>query len=595
MKENIRRFLICFSALLLFSLSGAAAYADGGYFAIPAEEYSMMTEEGRYPTEVTFADTVFTNHPHAPTASVLQQLNGAAAEEHTFTIKAGDRVDFTLEGDSHEPRNPFDSLISWKIQDSSDMYGYEFIGVHVKGDGLYLIRKKTDAYRLQVSGFGFDTDLSDLSAHAVMTMEYDAHKLLNEDEIPAGSDYEYWPSAYIDSYFEEGLTFEDTFTVQAEGNVTIAPFENYTALYYLEDAAQYIEGMDTTDSVGFQFIFDDSSAWNVTIGGSEVSMDMVSYAEYVAYGVQPYELTVGDVMYYKTLSIVLVGSDLVEREKTVVDYWNEQHPEEIEEPQEPEKEETVPEEPEEEIKEPEEEIKEPEPEEPEKPEPPRKNVRPIVTRKLGALPALAGLTILTAAIAAGMSMAASSASAAVTKEDDDDEEGKEDSGPSITLNEGEKVPEIFAGSESYMTMPVTLETDVEGLWIWNVLVLSDDRQKETMPKIMAEITGDDKTARIAIKAENTGYDYGAVVRIIARSAEQDVSAQKAFNISVLTPGLSVKETDGKVKVTFRTESEIPGTADSQELKENEYKVSELEDGAKQYSYKEHTAVLRQEA
>ena len=112
-KIQIRTFLAALTGICALSVATVKTCADG----LPVEtdlgdEYDMM-QNGTWPTEVTFADTVFTNEWFAVSTSVLKQLNGQPTEDHTFTLKAGDRVDFALKGSNYPAKDYYDSIIQW--------------------------------------------------------------------------------------------------------------------------------------------------------------------------------------------------------------------------------------------------------------------------------------------------------------------------------------------------------------------------------------------------------------------------------------------------------------------------------------------------
>ncbi len=545
------------SAFLLVPVSVLAGGAGPDWTM--AEEYYLM-EKGQWPKEVTFSDTVFTRAVHTPTYSVLKSLNGTETDGHTFTIKAGDRVNFSLKGSPYSPVNTQnESLTIW---DSPRFY-YRFPGVMT--DGLYITRRNAESYAMEITDFGFDTDLSDLSAHVVLKISLDAKQIWQDAEIPprlASEEY----AAFLEEY-KDYSQFKDKVEITAEGNAHISPVNRTSPSVYLADPGDIVL-TGKSDSVGFQFILEDDTSWTVTLNGTPCAPEQISFDYSIVW--EDYEsndvlnqLQLSETMYYKTLSIVLVDSDLVDRNSTVVDqYLNEQ--------------------------------KEPKNTPSPRPENSRsENIRPLITRRAEAIPALAGLTVLSVASAAALSFAASSgASAARRKEEEQDKKQDE---ASVIVNENEDLPSLLAGSDVMLSVPAVLETEHEGPWTWNALVITDQKQKETLPGISAVITGSGTSASLAVRAADTGFDYGAVIRVTADFADPKIHAEKIINVNILAPGLKITHSESGTLVTFRTKGSIPGSAEETSLRPDEYKTEILPDGRILYRYQEYTAEAEEDA
>ncbi|MCR4951309.1 MAG: hypothetical protein K6A40_08310, partial [Solobacterium sp.] len=318
MKHILKRTALCLtaSAFLLWPVSVLAG--AGGTDVKMADEYGMI-QEGKWPKEVTFSDTAFTNQVHTSTASVLSELNDVQTKEHTFTVKAGDRVNFDLKGSHYGPVIPEnESLVFWALKNS----GYRCAAVRIPNDGLYLIRKGLDSYDMKVTDFGFDTDLSDLSAHVSITMNMDAEKVMSEAEIPAVPGESF--SHDFPDLFTKDRKFKDSVLITAEGNAHVSPVNKEDTTVYLTD--RYDMTLKESDSMGFQFILDEGAKWSFSLNGTSFTPELVSYDYNIVWENYPSaagetQVYNADALVYRTLSIVLVDSDLKERESTVVDKW----------------------------------------------------------------------------------------------------------------------------------------------------------------------------------------------------------------------------------------------------------------------------------
>lgn len=282
-----------------------------------APEYNMM-QQGTFPTEVTFSDTSFNCSGHAVTESIITEINGEPNDEHEFTIKANDRIDFVLEGSYLYPIKPeYETLIHW-----SPAQSWAFLpAIHANGDGVYLLCRNPESYRMEVTDFGFDTDLSDLKTHFVMTINMDAYKLFEEDSIPDAKD-PVWSQKISDMYPDES-EFTDKLSIRAEGDATISPFTPGSIGDYMDD---YM--LLETDSVGFQFVPDENTEWEFSMNGNVFTPEKVRfrYGSVCIEDPEGYSATEEESpeeICYQTLSIVLVDSDLVERETTVIKEWKE--------------------------------------------------------------------------------------------------------------------------------------------------------------------------------------------------------------------------------------------------------------------------------
>lgn len=306
----IRKLLICL-ALLLFDMTAIAPVSADMPKPGVGLEYGKILE-GEYPTMARFADTGFDCYGHARTDSTLQDIHAEEAGLHSFTVKAGDRADFVLEGSYLSPMSPRDeTLISWSP--AGQLWsGY---ALEVPGDGIYLLERESKAYRMEVTDFGFDTNLSDLDMHVVMTMNMKAHKLWDADQIPAGDD-DLWRTLY-DSYTDD-MEFTDQLSISAEGSAHLAMIElSYVGLYLRDDL------MAKTDSVGFQFILNDDAEWTFALNGKAFEPEHIhfNYKTVTEEDPDPQALADNSCFVYNTMTLVLVDSDLVDRETTDVDEY----------------------------------------------------------------------------------------------------------------------------------------------------------------------------------------------------------------------------------------------------------------------------------
>ena len=325
-KIQIRTFLAALTGICALSVATVKTCADG----LPVEtdlgdEYDMM-QNGTWPTEVTFADTVFTNEWFAVSTSVLKQLNGQPTEDHTFTLKAGDRVDFALKGSIYPAKDYYDSIIQWHGSSQNSVYGMGF-----GSEGVYVFERNKDSYYLEVSDFGFENDLSDLSGHAVMELSFPAVRVMDEDEYLSYDSQQIY-GTFKDAFNQakENRPHADIIQIRAEGDITIEPFTPGRAYNYLGG----IGSMDTTpqesDSVGFCFVFGEETQFEVSLNNG-ISRPVDAHVDY--YSIGQYDLGETswqqtkdqEVITYITPAIVLVGSDLVERSETVVDEWEQKH------------------------------------------------------------------------------------------------------------------------------------------------------------------------------------------------------------------------------------------------------------------------------
>ena len=556
MKQFARMSVTCLLAsLVLFTPVVIFAGGGGGTDVKMADEYYEM-EKGNWPKEVTFSDTAFTNQVHTSTASVLYELNSASTEAHTFTVKAGDRVSFALKGSHYGSINyTSESLVFWTLKNSS----YRCAAVNVAGDGLYLIKKDMNSYDMKVSDFGFDNDLSDLKAHVSISMTFPAVRVMEEKDIPLVPG-EAFAHDFPD-LFKQDLKFRDTVTVTAEGNAHVSPVDRANTTVYLTDT--YDMTLKESDSMGFQFILDENAKWNCSLNGTSFAADRVSYDYSIVWEDYPASLNEtqiynSDTMVYRTLSIVLVDSDLKTREATVVDKWLAEEKEWEENKNQNSN------------------------------QPSGSKTAPLISRKAKAIPALVGLTLISIIAAAALS-AVSSSPASARKEEEKEEKKQEKE--EIILNEQEDIPAILAGSRSVLSVPAVLDSEKEGLWIWSAYVFTDEKQTETLPSVMAAVTGTDKNARLELKAQDTGYDYGAVVRVNTRCPEIDTFVTASVPVKILSPGLHALRNEDGITVTFRTQGEIPGTAEIRTLEAGEYDT----DGRGTYSYQGYAAKEREAA
>lgn len=296
-------------------------------------EYEMM-EQGNWPKEVTFSDTAFTNEEHAVCVSKLGDKSTESSSAHSFTLKAGETIDFELISPAYPARNYYESLISWKDENQSSVYGIGF-----DEEGVYGLVRNKESCHFQVTDFGFENDLSDLSAHAVMTLDIPAYRVMSSDEY-----LNYNPDDLYGAFKEvfnqhKSEKHDDIVHVRAEGDVTISPYYNYRAYNYLGGVGSAYDTPQETDSVGFGFIFELGTLFEVSLNDNP-SRTVEAFPQYYdVWAEEPAEANWEvrqplETLHYNTPSIVLVDSDLVERDINVSDAWEkEQAPENQTEPE----------------------------------------------------------------------------------------------------------------------------------------------------------------------------------------------------------------------------------------------------------------------
>ena len=177
-----------------------------------------------------------------------------------------------------------------------------------------MVRRDSDSCKMEVTYFGFDEDLSDLTCCIVMTMDIPAVRICDESEISSLGDD---PRSYLDDYYSENkneLKFDDIVSVRAEGDAHLTVISDpgmYTGDYMMQE----------TDTVGFQFVFEPDASWSFALNGSPFDMPKVGYMCSGVWEESSDEDYDAEILYYRTMSIILADSDLVERESTVVDEW----------------------------------------------------------------------------------------------------------------------------------------------------------------------------------------------------------------------------------------------------------------------------------
>jgi hypothetical protein len=347
-KTQVRRTLAAIAGACAVFLCTVKISADG----LPVDtdlgdEYEMM-QNGTWPSEVTFADTVFTNEHFAVSSSVLTKLNGQPAEEHSFTVKAGDRVDFTLKGSDYPALNYYESLISWNGAGQFSVYGAGF-----GSEGVYVFDRDRNSYQLEVTDFGFESSLGDLTAHAVMTLDIPAVRVMSEEEY-LGYDGSALYGVFSDAFknAKSSRPHPDTIHVRAEGDAVISPYNGGGAYNYLGGVGDSLSTPSESDSVGFSFIFSEGTQFEIALNDGEYRA-LTAYPRYSALLAQEPEYASWEntkdqeLIRYVTPAIVLIDSDLVERDSTVLDEWNNKNkPEEKEEKAEEQPETAEPEQPE---------------------------------------------------------------------------------------------------------------------------------------------------------------------------------------------------------------------------------------------------------
>ncbi len=560
MKRKLPKLLLCISMLAAVFCVFLPVHAGTDQESAAAAEEYYLIQQGTWPKSVTFSDTVFTGREHAPTASVLESLNGSKTSGHTFTVNAGDRVDFTLVSSPCQAEYQMtETLLGTMLKDSL----FSMPAVYIKGKGIYLVRKEADSYEMQVTDFGFDKDLSDLTAHTVMTIQMPAHLAFTEADME-GANAVNWQAEIYPYYMDQSLQYEDTITVKAEGDVTLAMIQADYMYSYLADSRSTGAQIDS-DSAGFQFVFGDRTDWSLQLNGKDCTLENMRFNYSAICTAVPHNTAIGSfdtesTLLYNTMTIVLVDSDLAEREAAAAG--------------------------------PAETDAAPSPSPTEEPAGKTAGYLPLTRQNFKSIPALAALTLLSVFASAVLSLGASLSRGTSGEEGETEAAEKDD--VSIVINENEDIPDLLAGSDDMLTVPVVLETEKEGPWNWTALVLTDQKQAKTLPEITVKVIGNDRNARLMMKAADAGFDYGAVIRVIASSADSKVRKDQTANIQVLAQGLQAVRTKDSVMVSFREKGTVPGSAKKTELKKTDYQVTVLDNGNRKYTYQKYSAEERQE-
>lgn len=316
MNKTVHKILLCLAAGCLLAMNSMGVMADHSDLTLQtAIEYEKM-QEGVWPTEVTFTDTVFTKEYHAPAASKLTEFNGSA--DSSFELKAGERVSFTMKGSDYRAVSYSDSLISWNKGDSGLINGLGF-----GEEGVYVFHRDKDSYQLTVTGFGFDHDLSGCGGYAVLTIDIPAMKVMEEADYLAGESGNLYTvcNDFFNEHTNDQIT--DMVHVRAEGEITLSPVDAAQYSLIIEDPYSWKMTNGSLDAVAFQFIFSEDTVWQTALNDGEYRTINARPLYYTVWEEDPdpdfYSNNGGqEYLHYSTPAIVMADSDLAEREQTVL-------------------------------------------------------------------------------------------------------------------------------------------------------------------------------------------------------------------------------------------------------------------------------------
>lgn len=549
-----RRTLTAVFFLFLFCICLIPAEAGG--LEVTGPEYSSIYA-GHYPTEVTFTDTL-TSSSDGQCASVMTQLSGpgvSSPDAHVFTAHPGERFSFRLASPANM-RIPFFTTVFGDGQRST--------AVHVKGKGIYEIT--VISQYLEVTGFGFDSDLSDTSADVKLVFSGIGRKI-GDSGIEKAPDDE-----TENRYREDENNKETAITVTASARadlILLHDLSEYTCAH-----AEYEDKLKDplAESTGFNFRLSETS-WTISAAGEpaqNVESDVF----------QRYDSSWGSGLYYHTPAIVLIGSDLYPRDHLPTDDYdytdvmneNEKVQEEnnarldrIVNPSEEKTEKKV---------------------KPEEKSPKRRTAVTLTKGNLirkgpGSILSVLGLAVLAGVTAAGSAAISSAVSGSVSSSAGSDQKEEETAKYAVTINGGSGVPDILAGSGRPVSVPVTLEApdDMPVIWMAAVLPDPDKDLNRRLESLFAECAGGNREARLNILCEPVSKGFHATVRITALSLkDRKPVASELADITVRTEGIHVRRKDGSTIVTLVSEGAVPGSAEVKELSEDEYELSRDENG-----------------
>ncbi len=516
---------------------------------------------GNYPKEVTFTDTM-TSSSDGKCASVMTELSGpgvSSPDAHVFTAHPGERFSFRLASPARL-KTPFFTTMFEE--------GGRMTAVCANGKGVYEIDVMSQY--LEVTDFGFDTDLSDTSANVTLTFNGIGTKI-------ADTGLEKAPDS--DTRNKNKANNEQTvIRVTASSRASLVTL--YDLSEYTCSTCQYEDKTadPLADSTAFDFVLEDT-VWTISVGedAQEVSSAVIQVYKH-------YYDSAG--LYYHTPAIVLIDSDLHPRDSLPTDDFDYTDPMQQNEQQLENNNLRL----ERLTKHQESEAKM----EQQKQKPSVSGSRKtkvtltkgsLVKKGPGNILGVIGVAALAALTAAGSALI-SSASSGVSSMSESSEETK--ASGKLEINNGDSIPAILAGCERPVSVTVTLEGTDETMVTWLATVLPDPDKEinKRLANLIANCAGGNAAARLNILCGPVSEDFHAELRIRAISAkDKTVLAEKLTNVKVRTPGIRTKKDGDQTKVFLVSEGAVPGSAKERELKEDEYEVIRDENGNEVYQPK----------
>ncbi|MDO4193811.1 MAG: hypothetical protein Q4D24_10950 [Erysipelotrichaceae bacterium] len=527
----------------------------GGMEVNGPEYFSILS--GKYPKEVTFTDTM-TSDSNGKCASVMTELSGpgvGSPDDHVFTAHPGERFSFKLAS----PARLTIPFFTTHFEEGGRMKA-----VHADGKGIYELQVISQF--LEVSDFGFDTDLSDTSANVTLTFTGIGTKI-------ADSGLEKKPDdEIINKNVEKNERAVITVTAKARASlIMLNDLSEYTC-----SSCQYEEknADSLADSTAFDFVLEDT-VWTISVGEDTQNVSSAVIQEY-----ENYNGPAG--LYYHTPAVVLVGSDLYPRDSLPTDGFDYTEPMQQNDEQLEKNNSRL------------NRLLNPKNQETEKQKPSSGTGKTKVTLTKGSLVrkgpgnilSIFGIAVLAALTAAGAALISSASSGAASAASSSTKETK--ASGTLTVNDGDSIPAILAGCGRPVSVPVTLEGTDEAMVTWLVTVLPDPDKElnQRLENLMAECAGGNAEARLNILCGPVSEDFHATLCVSALSAkDRTVLATKLSNVKVRIPGIHTKEDNGETKVFLVNEGAVPGSARETELKENEYEVLRDENGKDTYQLK----------
>ena len=550
----IRKRMLFLLFLTMFFTCVIPVYAGG--MEVNGPEYFSIYS-GKYPTEVTFTDTM-TSDSNGKCASVMTELSGpgvGSPDDHLFTAHPGERFSFKLASPA-KLKTPF---FTTHFEEGGRM-----TAVQADGKGIYEI--EVVSQYLEVTDFGFDTNLSDTSANVTLTFTGIGTKV-------ADTGLEKEPD---DETINKNVEKQDRAVIKVTAKaraslVMLNDLSDYTC-----SSCQYeVKTADPlADSTAFDFVLEDT-AWTITVGEDPQNVSSAVIQEY-----ENYNGPAG--LYYHTPAVVLIGSDLYPRDSLPTDGFDYTEPMRLHDEQLENNHKKL------------NRLTNPKKQEQEKQKPVPAGRKTKVTLTNGSLVrkgpgnflSVLGIAVLAALTAAGAALISSAASGTASSAA---ASSKETAGTgTLTINDGDSIPDILAGCGRPVSVPVTLEGTDEAMVTWLVTVLPDPDKElnKRLENLIAECAGGNAEARLNVLCGPVSEDFHATLRVSALSeADRKVLATKLTNLKIRTPGIHTKKDNEKTKVFLVSEGGIPGSARETELKENEYEVIRNENGKDTYQLK----------